>query len=504
MKKRINNKYPIELLEYEYGGEIFNTLKSLAPIVSMIPGVGTAVGAVMGGIGSVGGVVSNTLSEKDQLAEQQRMANNQQMAINGDPRLRRLASGGSLVQMPQSDGNVDSIPTDAQGNPATVSGQKAIAMTDSGEVIWNGYVFSDKLGFAPKAKTILKRYKLRGGDDFSGLDRISKTQMDREFADLADEQETYKESSNIQDGSDGYVSGGQIKINPSKVGSFTSAANRRHMGVQEFASHVMANKDRYSVSMIKKANFARNASNFKKGEFGLDLNYIENDPKKPYNNGQYAQETALNDIPFLDDGFRFDASSGGSKPMNMSSAPIDTDKLALVGNLAMAGAQGITTLASRQKSFMPTSYNVEEMNLEMERDALQRQAVTSKRSILNRYRNSRSAQIAGVTGVDEQLANSMAKSYTSEEQYNTQAINRQRELTAQSSDKMRELQESERGGTASSISNMIGNAGGALNQYFTDKSKRAQDINMLKVASDGSHYLITTDENGKNIAIKVK
>ena len=55
-----------------------------------------------------------------------------------------------------------------------------------------------------------------------------------------------------------YANGGKIHIKESKKGTFTAAAKSRGMGVQEFASKVLANKDEYSPAMVKKANFARN------------------------------------------------------------------------------------------------------------------------------------------------------------------------------------------------------------------------------------------------------
>lgn len=76
-----------------------------------------------------------------------------------------------------------------------------------------------------------------------------------------------------------YGNGGGIHIDPSKKGTFTSVAKRHGMGVQEFASRVISNKDDYSTSMVRKANFARNAAKWH-GEGG-DLN--DNDPKDPYN-----------------------------------------------------------------------------------------------------------------------------------------------------------------------------------------------------------------------------
>lgn len=57
--------------------------------------------------------------------------------------------------------------------------------------------------------------------------------------------------------------GGSIHISPSKRGTFTAAAAKHSMGVQEFASKVLANKDSYSPAMVKKANFAKNASKWK-------------------------------------------------------------------------------------------------------------------------------------------------------------------------------------------------------------------------------------------------
>lgn len=57
--------------------------------------------------------------------------------------------------------------------------------------------------------------------------------------------------------------GGSIHIAPSKRGTFTAAASRHGMGVQEFASKVLSHPEDYSLTMRKKANFARNASKWK-------------------------------------------------------------------------------------------------------------------------------------------------------------------------------------------------------------------------------------------------
>jgi hypothetical protein len=60
-----------------------------------------------------------------------------------------------------------------------------------------------------------------------------------------------------------YERGGKIYIKPENRGKFTASANRAGMGVQEFASHVLANKDNYSSTQVKRANFAHNAAGWK-------------------------------------------------------------------------------------------------------------------------------------------------------------------------------------------------------------------------------------------------
>lgn len=95
---------------------------------------------------------------------------------------------------------------------------------------------------------------------------------------------------------------GGIYIKPNKRGTFTAAAAKRGMGVQEFASKVLANKEDYSSAMVKKANFARNANRWKK-ELGGSSNYYsimekvakDNYKRWGFNNEDEALMHALND-----------------------------------------------------------------------------------------------------------------------------------------------------------------------------------------------------------------
>ena len=61
-----------------------------------------------------------------------------------------------------------------------------------------------------------------------------------------------------------YNSGKDVRIKPSKRGTFTKAAKQHGMSVQGFANRVLRNPSKYSATMRKKANFARNASKWNK------------------------------------------------------------------------------------------------------------------------------------------------------------------------------------------------------------------------------------------------
>ena len=61
-----------------------------------------------------------------------------------------------------------------------------------------------------------------------------------------------------------FKKGNKIYIKKKNRGSFAKSAKRAGMGVQEYANHILANKDKYSTTLVKRANFARNASKWKK------------------------------------------------------------------------------------------------------------------------------------------------------------------------------------------------------------------------------------------------
>ena len=80
---------------------------------------------------------------------------------------------------------------------------------------------------------------------------------------------TEKEISDMNE----YKDGGSIHIKKKNKGKFTESAKRAGMGVQEYARHVLANKERYSPTLVKRANFARNATKFKHDLGGFLFNH---------------------------------------------------------------------------------------------------------------------------------------------------------------------------------------------------------------------------------------
>src|SRR6478609_4210959 len=75
--------------------------------------------------------------------------------------------------------------------------------------------------------------------------------------------------------------GGDIHIKKENKGKFTASAKGAGMGVQEFASHVLAKNDDYSSTQVKRANFAKNASKWKHDAGGK----VEQLSHNPYDGG---------------------------------------------------------------------------------------------------------------------------------------------------------------------------------------------------------------------------
>lgn len=206
------------------------------------------------------------------------------------------------------------------GVPVDIAPDGMPDLVEEGEVIFDNYVFSNRLRLP---KDLMKKYKLGKKKNMTFADAakklskeseerpndpISKRGVTASLGRLQDDQEMYKAKKELKKAVDNientqdpqyiqeiaaslngnnavqpeeeipqdmqdpnmidpsmmqqqqFASGGSIHIDPSKKGTFTAAAKKHGLGVQEFASRVLANPDNYSSTMVKKANFARNAS----------------------------------------------------------------------------------------------------------------------------------------------------------------------------------------------------------------------------------------------------
>ena len=95
---------------------------------------------------------------------------------------------------------------------------------------------------------------------------------------------------------------GGIMIKKENRGKFTESANRANMGIQEYARHILANKEDYSPTLIKRANFARNFGGRK--AFGGDLNTYGgtyNGGLEYINNGHSHSENPYGGVPMGSD-----------------------------------------------------------------------------------------------------------------------------------------------------------------------------------------------------------
>ena len=95
---------------------------------------------------------------------------------------------------------------------------------------------------------------------------------------------------------------GGIMIKKENRGKFTESANRANMGIQEYARHILANKEDYSPTLIKRANFARNAAKW--NAFGGDLNTYDgtyNGGLEYINNGHTHSENPYGGVPMGSD-----------------------------------------------------------------------------------------------------------------------------------------------------------------------------------------------------------
>lgn len=117
-------------------------------------------------------------------------------------------------------------------------------------------------------------------------------------ADVTNENQFLQSMYNVEAFGGSLFKEGGIMIKKENRGKFTESANRANMGVQEYARHILANKEDYSPTLIKRANFARNAAKW--NAFGGDLNTYGgtyNGGLEYIDNGGTHEQNPFNGVP---------------------------------------------------------------------------------------------------------------------------------------------------------------------------------------------------------------
>jgi len=252
-------------------------------------------------------------------------SNSQGRAL-GSGALGIKANGGYTIDYKGASHAQGGIPVNGTtGNPIQGTGEQPQAEVEGNEIAAKfpgentPYIFSHKLGFADKARKIEKKYSKRPNE------KMSQDAKFMELGGLMKHQEEVRGSLDNHMGDVTYSEGGKIHINPANKGKFTTSAQHAGMGTQEFARHVLAHKDNYSTTQIKRASFAHNAAGWKHEDGGE----LEDNQYKC--GGRLAKYDGFNISQYLN-----------SNPDNTFKTTQNTDEPNLSMQDLVAGSNGIT------------------------------------------------------------------------------------------------------------------------------------------------------------------
>lgn len=360
------------------------------------------------------------------------------------------------VTLVDSGGTHESNPF--EGVPMGIAPDGKPNLVEEGEVIFDDYVFSNRLK-VPEA--VRNKYKLRGTKGMTFADAAKKAQKESEerpndpisqrglediMSKLMVEQEAMREKGQQRK----FASGGTIHIAPSKKGTFTAAASKHNMGVQEFASKVLANPEDYSPAMRKKANFARNASKWKHdlGGYLIDNNLfakggqvepfpILGDPNYEY--GKYVYKfgdeprvvtpESLVSMEETPGPLRYFEKPKKSwfDPAWLRYAPVVTGAVGLFQSLKKPDYSNAKRIERAARSIRrveaPTIGNYvkkRQFNTLFYANQLAAQAAATRRAILNNSNGNRMTAIAGLLGADINAQNALGNLYRKGEEFNAE------------------------------------------------------------------------------------
>lgn len=462
-KPKINNEFlnKVNSMSDKVISPITQTVMPMA--MNMVaPGSGALYSGLVGGANELG----KTLNPE--------AAPIQQQQLNLDSRYIRRANGGPLInEMPDGNYGTDQIPTDAQGIPSSQSGRPTVAMTDAGEFIYNGYVFSkdlknkDGISFADLAKKRANSYKTRLGERFDKGDKYAEEGLDRAMVALQMEQEMIRPQT---------PQAPQMPYNPNVDQQMIDPTQQFHLGgpmghihdgdfgdepIRPYGSRT----DRYGIldqfgvpvqqsipsTTATVRGPSKNMNSFQsKGSLGNNWDTgvsTEFDPSLIAKQNDFGSDP-LQRLPLRDPSI-VTQTAPFIKPTTAaqlapSSNPITTGQMVdpanagglnnfltsnagLIGGLAQAIPLAIrgNRLATQKPERVNTpDYIPQQISLANQREDLARRSQSNKATAIRNTRNNLAGQLAATTAYDEQLGSQMGQSFMNEQNANVQERNR--------------------------------------------------------------------------------
>lgn len=239
-------------------------------------------------IGSIGSTVGSAISTVNPLVGGMVSVGS---GLIGGLTNRMFGSKLNQENINQVKGNISSTANTSFGGSADdlmsqLSGASMLGSINRSDIGKDGW-------FSHKAKNLTNKLRAQA--------EAANTRLYNNFnqaADITNENQFLQSMYNVEAFGGPLFKEGGIMIKKENRGKFTKSANRANMGVQEYARHILANKEDYSPTLIKRANFARNAAKW--NAFGGDLNTYGgtyNGGLEYIDNGSTHEQNPFNGVP---------------------------------------------------------------------------------------------------------------------------------------------------------------------------------------------------------------
>ena len=239
-------------------------------------------------IGSIGSTVGSAISTVNPLVGGMVSVGS---GLIGGLTNRMFGSKLNQENINQVKGNISSTANTSFGGSADdlmsqLSGASMLGNINRSDIGKDGW-------FSHKAKNLTNKLRAQA--------EAANTRLYNNFnqaADITNENQFLQSMYNVEAFGGPLFKEGGIMIKKENRGKFTESANRANMGVQEYARHILANKEDYSPTLIKRANFARNFGGRK--AFGGDLNTYGgtyNGGLEYIDNGGTHEQNPFNGVP---------------------------------------------------------------------------------------------------------------------------------------------------------------------------------------------------------------